>query len=85
MTNKQKWIIALIAVAVVVGVIAAVKLMPMYATLACVASFVLGWIGGYNSKRPEIKEIPVEKIVEKIIEVPAKQSKVSAKKPSKKE
>lgn len=85
MTNKQKWILGLIAVIVVIGAIAAVKLMPMYASLACVASFVLGWIGGYNSKRPEIKEVPIEKIVEKIIEVPAKQAKVSAKKSTKKE
>lgn len=62
---SRKWWATLIAVAVVIGVFAAIKLMPLYATLVAVGTYVFGCFSGYILKKKEI----IEKIVEKPVEV----------------
>lgn len=74
---SRKWWAAIIIIAVVVGGFAAIKLMPLWATLVATGSFAFGAFSGYVLKKKEIiekpveviKEVPVEKIVYK--EVPA--------------
>lgn len=62
---SRKWWAVIIVIAVVVGGFAAVKLMPLWATLVAAGSFVFGTFSGYILKKNEI----IEKIVEKPVEV----------------
>lgn len=83
---SRKWWTILIVIAVVVGVFAAIKLMPLYATLVAVGTYAFGCFSGYILKKKEIiekivekpvtktvtktVEVPVEKVVEKIVYIP---------------
>lgn len=62
--SRKSWSI-LIGIVVVVGVFAAVKLMPLWATLVALGTFAFGCFTGYILKKEEI----IEKIVEKPVEV----------------
>lgn len=62
--SRKSWSI-LIGIVVVVGVFAAIKLMPLYATLVALGTFAFGCFTGYILKKKEI----IEKIVEKPVEV----------------
>lgn len=77
MTTKR-WIAVGIAVAVILGSLGLIKIFPFWVTLACLVTFVGGFIGGYLFKKPEI----VETIKEVIKEVPTetKVKKASSKK-----
>lgn len=90
---SRKWWVYLIVVAVIVGVVAAVKLMPMYATLVAIGSYIFGCFSGYILKKKEViekivekpvvvtkevvKEIPIEKIVYKEAPAEAEQQPVA--------
>lgn len=69
---SRKWWTVLITAAVVVGLIVAVKLMPIWATLVAVGSYAFGVFSGYVLKKEKIVEKPVEVIKEvvKRVEVP---------------
>lgn len=75
---SRKWWAIIISIVVIVGVVLAVKFMPVYATLVSIGSFVVGVFAGHKlfpeikveEKTVEVpilktimKEIPVEKIV----------------------
>lgn len=62
---SRKWWTVIIVIAVVIGGFAAVKLMPLWATLVAVGSFAFGAFSGYILKKKDI----IEKIVEKPVEV----------------
>lgn len=63
--NTKRWVALGITALVIVGSLALIKILPFYATIACLITFVLGFISGYIFKNKEV----VEKIVEKIVEV----------------
>nr|DAJ62969.1 MAG TPA: hypothetical protein [Crassvirales sp.] len=62
---SRKWWTVLIVTVAVIGLFAAIKLMPYWATLVALGSFVFGCFSGYILKKKEI----IEKIVEKPVEV----------------
>lgn len=62
---SRKWWTVLIVAVTVIGLFAAIKLMPYWATLVALGSFVFGCFSGYILKKKEI----IEKIVEKPVEV----------------
>lgn len=62
---SRKWWTVLIVAVAVIGLFAAIKLMPYWATLVALGSFVFGCFSGYILKKKEI----IEKIVEKPVEV----------------
>lgn len=67
---SRKWWTVLIVAVTVIGLFAAIKLMPYWATLVALGSFVFGCFSGYILKKKEIIEKIVEKPVEVIKEVP---------------
>lgn len=62
---SRKWWTVLIVAVTVIGLFAAIKLMPYWATFVALGSFVFGCFSGYILKKKEI----IEKIVEKPVEV----------------
>jgi hypothetical protein len=66
--NTRKWIALGIALIVILAAMALIKFYPLWVTISCLVAFIAGTIAGYVYKGPEI----ITKIVEKIVEVPAK-------------
>lgn len=70
--NKKKWISFGVTIALIIAAVVAIYFMGVWTSIIALSTFALGkFIGGYT-KEPEI----IEKVVEKIIEVPAKKSKI---------
>lgn len=70
MTTK-KWISLAIVVAVIIGSLALVKLLPFWATLACLVSLGAGFTAGYLFKRPEefvANVVDADEVIEKFKE-----------------
>lgn len=61
-----------ITVLVIVGILAMIKFVPFWVSLVNLGVFIVGFLAGYLFKKKEI--ITVEKVVEKIVEIPAKKS-----------
>ena len=53
--SRKGWIIAICAT-VVMGILTAIKLMPLWATFLAVGSYVFGCISGYIFKSDTLKE-----------------------------
>lgn len=62
---SRKWWTVLIVAVVIVGLFAAVKLLPLWATLMAAGTYFFGCFSGYILKKKEI----IEKVVEKPVEV----------------
>lgn len=86
--NKNVLIPIIIGV-VAVAILAVVKIIPYYATLIALATFVGGCFAGYFLKKKEIVEkvveIPVEKVVykDRVVTVPTEVCPKTSKKKSK--
>ena len=69
--NKKKWISFGVTIALIIAAVVAIYFMGIWTSVIALSTFALGrFLGGYT-KEPEI----VEKIVEKVIEVPIKKNK----------
>lgn len=51
MTTKEKWILAAIIIVVIVAILAAIKLIPFYATIIALVTYVFGIGTGWFLKR----------------------------------
>ena len=51
MKLKEKWLICLIILAVILGLVLAVKLLPIYVTIISIATFIFGIGSGWFMKR----------------------------------
>ena len=70
--NKKKWISFGVTIALIIAAVVAIYFMGIWTSIIALSTFALGrFIGGYT-KEPEI----IEKIIEKVVEVPAKKSKI---------
>lgn len=69
--NNKKWISFGVTFALIVASVVAIYFMGIWTSIIALSTFALGkFLGGYE-KEPEI----IEKIVEKIVEVPIKKTK----------
>ena len=66
--NTRKWIAFGIALVAILASIALIKFFPFWVTISCLVTFIAGVVAGYIYKEPEV----ITKIVNKIVEVPAK-------------
>lgn len=55
MTTKEKWILAAIIIVVIVAILAAIKLLPFYATIIALVTYVFGIGTGWFLKRIFVK------------------------------
>lgn len=69
--NKKKWISFGVTVALIIAAVVAIYFMGIWTSVIALSTFALGRFLGNYTKEPEI----VEKIVEKVIEVPIKKNK----------
>ena len=51
MTTKEKWILVAIIIVVIVAILAAIKLLPFYATIIALVTYVFGIRTGWFLKR----------------------------------
>lgn len=70
--NKKKWISFGVTIALIIAAVVAIYFMGIWTSIIALSTFALGRFIGSYTKEPEI----IEKIVEKVVEVPTKKSKI---------